>query len=75
LHSILPSNQIDFELLPHLMMMTRMLNTKLRNESRKKMRRYTRSAFHSLIKRAITTPVQKRAPEESAIFRKTRPIG
>src|SRR6266566_7793560 len=32
---------------------------KPRNESRKKMRPYTRDAFHALLKRPITTPVQK----------------
>jgi hypothetical protein len=34
---------------------------KPRNESRKKMRPYTQSAFHALLNKAIKTPVQKPA--------------
>jgi hypothetical protein len=43
--------------------MTRMRKVKPRNESRKKMRPYTRDAFHSLVKRAITRPAAKPAPK------------
>ena len=41
--------------------MTRTRKVKPRNESRKKMRPYTRDAFHTLLNKAIKTPVPKPA--------------
>ena len=41
--------------------MTRTRKVKPRDESRKKMRPYTREAFHALLNKAIRTPSPKRA--------------
>ena len=41
--------------------MTRTRKVKPRNESRKKMRPYTRDAFHALLNKAVKTPVPKHA--------------
>ena len=44
--------------------MTRTRKVRPRNETHKKMRPYTRNAFHALLKRAIT-PAAKPAPKST----------